>query len=422
MGRCMTKTAIIPVFKMCEDDELRARSFLAVGGISVLERQLRQCRLVGVEKVILLTDQLYDLTQRALKKFHYIPKQVSLATKAEELSAMLSPEDQVLLLEEGVLQDTNTLKGVVAHSEEVLVFFGDDAACTGINYAQAVSNEEGHDQRFASIGLLTMKRVQEALKNGVNQFWDSLFQEAKDVARPTIGLKDLTAKSDAPFWRPLASETQEAAATKALLRRVESDQSDWISQSLHKNAEMSIATLLNRFPLRTMVLMILAVGMGLGASWAFYMGHIGLGLAGGLLYSLLWGTAQKISFVHKTMQQSQPLLRVVDQLIESSWLMLLAWSLVAVLQDHTPWILMAMTILFSWAIQNQLNLYKSHTGRDLYYEGRFGKWLGLWVSTRVTRLWLMVIAAFFISWLWIPWVLASYTALSFFMVQYRSAR
>lgn len=413
----MIKTAIIPVYKMSEDDELRSRSLLSIGGISVLERQLRQLKQLGIEQVIIITDTLYDLVSRALKNFHMIPDNITLVSTAGEFLSSVQDGEPLLLLEEGILMDSASMRNMAEKPVKTLAAFSADVICYGID--QAVPLSDG--QRFASIAVAAVPDVHASLASGVKAYWESFLKRCRDYQQTLIDQDSITNPGRGFLWRPLLSEGEEDNATRALMRRAPNDQKDLISRKLHNSAEMMIGAWLNRFPLRTAILTLLSVALGLGTSWLMYLGEVGSALAMALGYCIFWGATQKVAFVHKTLQGTQGIMRLVDHMIEASWYLTLAWVLVLTMQDHTPWILMGATLLFAWAAQNQLMLYRHHTGRDLLAEGGLARWIARLGSNRTTRIWVMIVATLLLSWYWIPWVLAGYTALTFFMIQYRSA-
>ena len=97
----MDVTALIFVNASAKDDPDLPRSHLQVGGISMLERQLRQLKRLGIEKARLVTKNYKDLFQKTT--FATVPERIEILDHLDaKATHFWLADEKILVLEEGV--------------------------------------------------------------------------------------------------------------------------------------------------------------------------------------------------------------------------------------------------------------------------------------------------------------------------------
>ena len=93
----MTTKALIFVNSTAQNEKSFPRSFLKAGGISLLERQLRQMKRLGIQKVTLVTGAFMDKIDPA--KFRMAPADIELVFQPDmNPEAHYGRKDKVLVV------------------------------------------------------------------------------------------------------------------------------------------------------------------------------------------------------------------------------------------------------------------------------------------------------------------------------------
>ena len=106
----MTNKAIIFVDRLTEDAKQSPLSCLKVGGITLLERQLRQLKKVGISQAYLISNRLEELLSQEVKKFKGGPESVDI------------------------------IKGIsLGDNQNVISLFKEDTLLVGVSFSKKVS-------------------------------------------------------------------------------------------------------------------------------------------------------------------------------------------------------------------------------------------------------------------------------------------
>jgi len=426
----MTSSALIFADQTAADSE-DLRSLLVAGGLTLIERQLRQLERAGISRVYVVSRQKRVVLEGALKRARGVPADVEVVSPDEfHPAALWKIDEPVLLLEEGVVIDKRIIAAACGNpdsNERRLAVFPGHSVVVGKSHGLKLQAAE-QDYLFASAARVWGGDVAHAqsdpdfakapLKAVLKAAIAAAPPELVDVTQLPTYLPDRRRKVEV-VWRPVTTGGEARKATRAIIAATQKGVLDWPAQYLHPWFEDLLVEVLCPAPVTpNMITALTAVG-GIAVAWLFATGQLGLGLAGALLVGVLDGVDGKLARTKLESTKVGELEHVLDKIIEYAWYFAIAWHLAKVSGDALPWALAAIISLFSWAEAVQGEFFRRMTGRQLDDTGEFERSFRLIGARRNTKFWLLVPFALYQLWLAGFVVLAFYGVATFLVAQIR---
>lgn len=423
----MTTKALIFVNSAAKDDAAFPRSFLKAGGISLLERQLRQLKRLGIEKAVLVTGEFLGLLDTM--KFRMAPEHIEIVYQPDmKPEGHFDAKDKVLVVEEGVVIDERIYKAVLAKkARRSVAIFPEKTVIYGKGYGlkfkdgskellfASAATVEGQDvikafnvRGFQKAPMKTLLKV--AIETGKAPF--------VDIAKLPIYLPDRRREVDI-MWRPVANKDETGKATRAIIATAQKGCLDWPARWIHPIFENAVVELICPYPVSPNMITVVTGIVGFWITWLFATGEMELGLLMALVIGVLDGVDGKLARTKMMQTNIGELEHILDKLVEYSWYFGIAWFLAGAEGNALPWALAVMIVLFAWAEVVQGEFFRRLTGKQLDDAGDFERTFRIIGARRNTQMWGLIPFALFNAWLLGFWFIALYAAATFFVAQAR---
>lgn len=423
----MTKNALIFVDDASDDSAELPRSLLSVGGISLLERQLRQLKNAGIEEVRIYSRAYPETLHDRVNNFRMMPDAVSVQDAGAPTQSQWDDSENLLVIEEGVLIDDRVLKALLeAPKSPTLALF----PARSVAYGQASGQQvalEGAERLFASAALVPGKYLTKALAAGLAGQKPLAAMLEAAAASKSLSVVDVTGmetyipdrrRKVEILWRPVTAKAECSRATAVILDMAQKGTLDWPARWVHPTFENFFVTALLGTPVTPNIVSLLTGVLGFYATWLFATGQMGWGLLGALIVGVFDGVDGKLARVKMLATKLGQLEHILDKLVEYSWYFAIAAFLSREGND-APWVLAILIVTFAWAEVVQSEYYRRLTGRQLDDAGDIERGFRLITARRNTIMWGLVPFALTESWLVGLWIMGIYTMVTFFVAQWR---
>ena len=432
----MIKNALIFVDDASDDSSDAPRSLLTVGGITLLERQLRQLKNAGVEEVRIYSRNYPEMLHDRTSGFSMMPNVVSVQDAAAPAQSQWDEAETLLVLEEGVLIDDRVIRELAeAPKAPALALFPPRTVAYGQACGQTVTLGDGAGQLFASVALLPGKFLPRALAaaaRGEKPLSGMLEAAAglKSTEIVNVGALDLyipdRRRKVGLLWRPVTAAAECRRATRVILDMAQKGTLDWPARWIHPSFENFLVTILLGTPVTPNAVSLLTGALGFYATYLFATGQMGWGLLGALVVGMLDGVDGKLARVKMLTTKLGQLEHILDKLVEYSWYFAIAAFLATGAATgaadgvgDTPWVLAILIVAFAWAEVLQGEYYRRMTGRQLDDAGAFERGFRIIGARRNTIMWSLVPFALTENWMAGLWIMGIYTMVTFFVAQWR---
>jgi phosphatidylglycerophosphate synthase len=386
-----------------------------VGGISLLERQVRMAMKAGAAEVLLVAPALTaDLGARLSEE----PGVVRLA-RPEQLAERLAGETrEVLMLAPGLLIDDRLVSALLAggHAPMLLAFGGEPPA--GAERLDSATH-------WAGAALLPAALVADvAAELGDWELSGTLVRAACEAGAGRLLVESLPTyaparRRDAPMiWARPLDEAARKAGTDSLLAAAQKGCLDWPARFIHPPIENGLVRLLLPTPVTPNMVTVLTGVLGLVAIWLFAVGMPWWALGIVLIVGPLDGVDGKLARTRHEFSKYGDLEHVLDKVLEYGWILALGYWLSAA-HGVAAWLAAAGIILFALTEAASGEFFRRFTGRQLDDWGPFERQFRLIGGRRNTFFWsLLPFAAFGLWWEGFLMILA-YAALTFAISHWR---
>ena len=404
------------------------RALLQVGGLSLLERQLRQLKTTGIDEVLLISSDFPEAVQVAVQKFRRVPPAISVIDGRLPVRGAWQADDMLLLIEDGVLIDSRLIATVMSAAEAGAphaAFYPPRSVVVGIGDGTAVEWAD-EDRLFASVAAVSGAVLTEAsdVEDGsarLNAALDGLrAADGQEIAIGEIATYMPGLRRDLEIlWRPVSSQTECAKATAVLIGRSQKSVLDWPARFIHPPVENLLVRLALPLPITPNFVTGVSTLIGLGIAYLFASGHMLAGLALALTIGALDGVDGTLARVKLLTSRIGQLEHILDKVVEYGWYLAIASYLAQVTGSQTAWALSAALICFSWAEGVQGEFYRRLTLRQLDDAGNFERTFRLVGARRNTIVWALIPFALYEVWMTGLWFMTAYTVVTFFVAQWR---
>jgi len=386
-----------------------------VGGISLLERQVRMALKAGASRVLVVAPALTaDLGARLSEE----PLVERVATAAQLAERMAGEARRVVHLAPGLLIDDRLVLALLGAGEgPTLLAFG----------AAAPAEAERLDSatHWAGAALLPAALVQDVAAGlGDWELSGTLVRAAVEAGSARLLVESLPTyaparRRDAPMiWARPLGEADRKAATDSLLAAAQKGCLDWPARFIHPPVENALVRLLLPTPVTPNMVTVLTGLLGLAAIWLFAMGKPWWALALVLIVGPLDGVDGKLARTRHEFSKWGDLEHVLDKVLEYGWILALGYWL-SVTHGLAAWLAAGGIILFALTEAASGEFFRRFTGRQLDDWGPFERRFRLVGGRRNTFFWSLVPFAL-LGWWWEGFLMILvYAAITFAVSHWR---
>lgn len=421
----MSVTALLFLNDYADGDGEKARTLLSIGGITMLERQLRQLKSAAIDHVLIVSNNFPDLIHRYVLSFSNIPTRIDVLEQKHLDRGSFSEDERYLLVGEGVILAQSAINHMAALTQNAMMVLPKDVPMFGVGATNSVTASGGGKRSFASLASIDRALLVQALEDGA--FMERpvgmilTYMMNRQAGLITLANPKPLGGGEPPIvWRPVTAKNQTGRVTRMLARDQGNSQPDFITTMLHGGVENLIVWLLSLVKIPVLGVRMGSVLIGLIATWMIYLGALGAGLATTIIFTLVWGAGDKMGKLQICPEFSKPLWKIIGWLVELGWLVALANMITPMAGDLAPWVLMVTAWLFILASEGAISGFTGRTGQFLWTRSMADKTIGLFLASRTSRIWFIILLGAGLNWGYVPWGLAAYSALSFFIIQSRA--
>lgn len=389
-----------------------------VGGITILERQVRQALRAGAAEVLVLVGE-----NDAPATLPGSDPRVRCFGAPADLGARLADRTlPVLLLAPGVIIDDRLVETMARHTEPVLLLVFDREPPAG---AERLDSRD-HWAGIARLPARTVVRTAAGL--GEWELASTLVRVAVEAGVGRLRVSDLDIyapdrRRSLPFiWARPVDDAGGAAATDLLIASAQKGCLDWPARFLHPPIENALVRLLLPTRVTPNQVTLAAMLPGLGAIAAFAMGQLWTGVILMLLVGPLDGVDGKLARVRAEHSRWGDLEHVADKVIEYGAYLALGWWFATSGHGVGAWLAAGGILLFSLHEAVQGEFFRRFTGRQLDDWGPFERRFRLIAGRRNVYFWSVL--PFFALNLWFEGYLMilGYAAVTFSVAEWRFLR
>lgn len=399
----------------------RPKASLQAGGISLVERALRQLQAIGAMRVFVLVEREGGMIPPPLPT-KWRDMEITLVSRALDLVTHIDDADQVLVIEEGVLVDGRLIEAAQSNlSRQALVVW----AANSRNGVRATRIDPTYS--FASV-LKTSGYIVRTIAKGLGD-WDleqtlirQVAAQVDTVLLPVDGIitydKDLC-RVDPILWQPISSVADEEVVTDELIAASQKACLDWPAAFIYAPLHKVILKLLVSYNLRGIYITFGMYMLGMAATGLFMTGRLRLAFVISLMFSLLIGMDDAMSKVRTESLRWKQHHDIVVKTIEYSWYSALAYNLSWVNGTATPWALAVIIVIVSVSRDYLATLFREMTGStraELDVTSRHSK---LVEASLNVNIWTLLPFAVLEYWYAGLLFLSVYGTITFFWAQFR---
>ncbi len=397
---------------------------LRPGGISLLERQLRQAGLHGASRALIYAERMPPGLAQTVEILRREGMPIDLVRSASGLAEHLgSSAERWLVFDEGLLADDRLVAAFFTKAREQtapsLLAIWDQ----GSPFA---THAERLDSRsfFAGIALHEAARIR-AVAATLGE-WDMqgtlLRSAAADPQTLRIDLGDTDAYAPAVravvplLWRRVTTAADVAEAGDALRVTVQAGEGDAPYRWIYAPLTVRLTRLCMKADLPTSGLFFANVLMTLAAAAAFATGWRWLGILLLLLLGSVDRIAPTLADLRMERQSWQRHVRVMCRISEY----LVYLGLAASFDAAWAWALAAIILVMRHVERLEMRFYETMTGQSLDEAGRFEWWFRQFAAHRNIFAWGLLPFALFGFWAAGLVMIAFHAGASFLVTQWRS--
>ncbi len=401
---------------------------LDVGGISLLERQVRQVLKAGVARVVLVAPVIPEILRRRLAADPRIKHVETPEAAARQLvsdhhdgeDATRTPE--VLLLAPGVLLDERLVAALARAPVEIaspwlLVF--DGTPPKGAERIDSQTHWAGALRVSAGLAHATLATLGDWALAGT-LLRAAIGAGARRLAVESLPLYAPARRREAVMlWAMPSSAAEMDAATESLISAAQKGCLDWPARWIHPPIENQLVRWLLPTPVTPNMVTGLTALLGLAAAIAFALGQLWIGLALVLLIGPLDGVDGKLARTRHEFSRWGDLEHVLDKIMEYGWFLALGYWFSKSGHGLASWLSAAGIIIFALSEAAKGEYFRRFTGRQLDDWGVFERRFRLVAGRRNTFFWTLLPFAALGAW-WSGFlVLLGYAAITFAVAEWR---
>lgn len=379
---------------------------LMTGGIPIIRRQIRQLHARGVTRIVVaLGEGQQAMLGHARSEALRNRMELEVADSPKKLVASLAGRG-ALAIEEGLLVDERMLEAFFGDADlraaqhPVLATRGatpDLAAGLAIIPAAALSQTAAAGLLEEGLATLTGSAARHHDLSGLDDY-----APARRRRLPMV-------------WLRLRSAADGRTGTTVLLESAQKGCLDWPARFIHPPIENLLTRLLLPTPITPNMVSVFVFLLGLYAAWCFATGAWPLALALILVIGPLDGLDGKLARTRLDFSPYGDLEHVADKIVEyACYVCMAAW-----LGAGWAWAVCALIVLFALAEAVQGEFYRRVTGGQLDDAGFIERRFRLVSGRRNTFMWTLIPFVVLGAWEAGFVMIAVYSVITFFFMQWR---
>ncbi len=363
-----------------------------LGGISLLERQLRVLQRLGFRSVTISSEAIGAVAAH-LASVSWARSEVALAFLSRPPGAVTIgeiPTGPILFCAEGYC-DPRLLRALAEQKATTLLIESEPPTELLPLWNGVRRNSLGW---LSGAALLDSEWLRENEANSL--LLDELANDAEAARIATIdaahdpGYVTGQRREIRPLWFPVSAPGHEPLAEHVLLDGIQNGVLD-LPALAHAPIETAIVRRLCRTSIRPNQVTFLTMLVGLAVTWFFFTGHLWLGTACALVIGILDGVDGKLARLKVETTELGQWEHAVDYAIELSWWTALAFYFSVHGLGARSWLLWFLLVGSDLAARGAKSAAKKATGRNLDDVGNFDRRFRLAAGRRNIYIWTLAI-------------------------------
>ncbi len=395
----MTKTlhGLIVATRMTEGERPFPCTLLKVCGISLLERQVRQLRNIGIRRISVLASENHSGLVSEIERLRKLSIDITLLRSGHDRidgsgdadwilmdgSALIDfrlPEliktestERVAVMPTSKLPEADAARGIGMDCIEQPTVFAGCARITSDRIKQIRPDEgDGWLKRLLS----------EAIRNGS--------QTAVDIAALPSHIHDM--RRDLPYyWLPVTGSADRRRGKALLIDASNKDVLDWPARFIHRPVENWIVTYICEWPVTPNQITLICNIVAYWAAYHFAFGSLGWAILGALVVGVLDGVDGKQARVKQMMSRLGGIIEhVCDSVYEYVWQFAMAYRLMMEGHGTAPLWMACFVVGVDMAEKVLLNLFERKQGMSLNVYSPFDRAFRMVVGRRNNYMWALI--------------------------------
>ncbi len=369
--------------------------FVRLGGISLLERQLRVLQRLGFRSITICSDAIETVAAQ-LGPTSWARSKVALDLRSRprgavtigEVRAAFPTSERILFCSEGYCD--RRLWGALARSNATTLLI-DSAPPVALQPLW----EDIHRQSFGlSSGIALLEQSWLAMGGDGSLLFHELWESARVSGIETIDAAKAPPyvtgqrRDIRPLWFPVPAPEYEPLAESVLLDGIQNGVLD-LPALVHAPIETAIVRRLSRTSIRPNQVTFLTVLIGMPVTWCFFTGQLWLGTAGALAIGILDGVDGKLARLKIETTELGKTEHALDYAIELSWWTALAYFFSVHALGARSWILWFFLVGSDLIARGAKGVAKKTTGRNLDDVENFDRRFRLVAGRRNIYIWVL---------------------------------
>ena len=416
---CKTPNALIVATRMTEGEHPFPCTLLKVCGISLLERQVRQLRNIGIRRISVLASENHPGLVSEIERLRKLPIDITLLRSGHDRIDGSGAADW-MLMDGSALIDFRLPELIKEESTERVA-----VVPTGIlpeaDAARGIKMDwTGQPTVFAGCARLASERIKQIRPDEGNGWLKRLLSEpirngsqtAVDITALPSHIHDM--RRDLPFyWLPVTGSADSRRGKALLIDASNKDVLDWPARFIHRPVENWIVRYLCEWPITPNQITLICNIVAYWAAYHFAFGTLGWAILGALVVGVLDGVDGKQARVKQMMSRLGGIIEhVCDSIYEYVWQYAIAYRLMMEGHGAAPIWMACFIVGVDMAEKVLLNLFERKQGMSLNVYSPFDRAFRMVVGRRNNYMWALIPFIVFDA-LWAGyWMLAGYALLT----------
>lgn len=414
---CVTKTVngLIVADRMTEGKDPFPCTLLKVCGISLLERQVRQLRNIGICRIVVLASDPHPGLVSEIEGLKKLNVDISLHRFGRPPEMGATPADWMLM--DGAALIDFRLPRLIKEKPGEQVAVAPAVKLDPADAARAVAPAYvGKPMVFAGCARLNANRILKFKSGNGNGPLDAVLSDALresggaavDITELPIHIHDM--RRDLPYyWIPVTDEADCRRAKALLIDASHKDVVDWPARFIHRPIENRIVKLICEWPITPNQITLICNIVAYWAAYHFAFGSARWALLGALAVGVLDGVDGMQARVKQMMSRIGGVIEhVCDSLYEYVWQYAIAYRLMTEGHGAVALWMACFIVGVDMAEKVLLNLFERKRAMSLNVYSPFDRAFRMVVGRRDTYMWALIPFVLFEA-LWAGyWMLVAY--------------
>ena len=390
---------LIVATKTVDSDSRLPCALLRLGGITLLERQVRMLRTIGVREIDVLACHYDERLHNAVTRLAKLRVHVSLCAPADWTNRMstVSPATRWILTDGAALFD-HRLPAILAqgHHDGIAVMPLQQLPAQDAPHALRLTRSHT-PVAFAGCACLTSDRLTSLrpadgdawLAEGLSHIVQAQPETIVEVASLPTYLPDMR-RHIAYYWMPVRQPTDNERGKRLLLDASQKGVLDWPAWYIHRPLEKWIVSRVCEWPVTPNQITLVTNLLAFWAVYQFAVGSLPGALLTALIVGILDGVDGKQARVKQMTSRFGKIEHVFDAIYEYAWLIAMAYRLMQAGYGVTPAILCGIVIGVNHLEKILLHLFERRRGVPLDDFTPFDRGFRAVVGRRNTYMWTLI--------------------------------